>query len=122
MRAVVATLYAAAMLALGFAHAPIVAPSAAEAALASLAAALPQGAVVSLCGDPRTPEDSSRPVRHKPDCAACQLVAAPGLAPAPDATVLPRSSYVALVAGGAEDAPPTTRDAVRPPSRGPPLT
>lgn len=121
VRLVVAAFYAATMLAFGFAHSPLpvsVSPAPANAALAWLAAALPDGAAAPFCGKT---DDGSGSGKAQGDCgcAACHLVAAPGLAPAPDFALAPparvgRASqpFAALAA--------VSQFAARPNSRGPP--
>jgi len=121
VKAVVATLYVAAMLAFGFAHAPLPAPTPAQAALAWLAASLPDGAPVSFCGEKKEPADDSRHALHRQDCAACQLASAPGLAPSPDGAVLRPLRIVAQLTGDAKSELPAVRKAILPPSRGPPF-
>ena len=122
VKAVVATLYVAAMLAFGFAHAPLPAPTPAQAALAWLAESFPDGAIVAFCGEKDEPADESRHALHRQDCAACQLASAQGLAPAPEGALLCPPRIVTRLTGDVESEPLGVRKAILPPSRGPPIT
>ena len=121
VKAVVATLYVAAMLAFGFAHAPLPAMTPAQAALAWIAESLPNGAIVAFCGEKDEPANEFRHALHRQDCAACQLASVPGLAPAPEGVLLRAPRIVARLTGDAESKPLAVRKAILPPSRGPPF-
>ncbi len=70
---VVAALYAVAMLMLGFAHMPVVAPAGAS---GQVAAALPNGTPITICGHAPDAPSGKHLAKH---CDACCLMAASGL-------------------------------------------
>ena len=116
----VATLYALALLTLGFAHSRGGLPDASAIVAASLQATaylLPDGSAPSICGR----STSGAPARHPGDvaCDACRLTAAPGaLAPPPMLAEAPRPTMrlrpVQVLASFAGTVAP------EPQSRGPP--
>ena len=112
---VVAALYAVAMLMLGFAHMPVRAPAGGSGQ--AVAAALPDGTPIAICGQAPDTSSGKHMAKH---CDACCLTAASGLIPSPPhfleapglSTKLPPPPALSSAAKTA---------ALEPQSRGPPL-
>jgi hypothetical protein len=115
LKAAIASLYVAAMLAFGFAHAPLGPPLQVDAAeaMAWLAAGLHDN--VAVCGG----DGGAHQVHHGGDCAACRLTAAPGLPPSPG-LALRAPSCASSLAPPVEPPSPFSRRVARAKSRGPP--
>ncbi len=110
---VVAALYAVAMLMLGFAHMPVVAPAGAS---GQVAAALPNGTPITICGHAPDAPSGKHLAKH---CDACCLMAASGLIPSPQLLVEAPELSAKLPPPPALSSPAKTA-ALEPQSRGPP--
>jgi hypothetical protein len=111
---VVAALYAVAMLMLGFAQLLVRAPAGASSQ--AVAAALPDGTTIAICGQAPDTPSGKRMAKH---CDACCLTAASGLIPSPAVFVEAPELSTKLPPPPALSSPAKTA-ALEPQSRGPP--